>query len=396
MKRDEPMQLPHIDPTVAATNPKAAAYAQAALARAKGGEPRGGAPAPPFPRLDQPATPNMTMADQAYYQRQPPQGSIAALQPPTTPQPMSGLSQATVPGILQGDLLTEAATNDPAYLQGMGSRMAVSQPNLAMKYGVIRSGRFIPPQQLQAGTTSALKESTVEGLRELSEFNRKRAEAEQSADVASAEQSSENGPGGAAAKLADPDSLKSALSPEEVVDDIRRRRDMDGLDHAALREAILVDLLNNDEQRKIVEGRLAPLSLTDYIMRGYVTQKVPVVPGEYEPEFISFDGNDDLELKRILFDEQFKSGRPQLEGMDRYFIDKYAMLTIALSVKSINGKDYGTAKNLDGDFDEKLFWKKYKQIMRLPFHLLASLGVHYSWFDRRVRKLVRATEIKNG
>ena len=376
MKRDEPMQLPHIDPTVAATNPKAAAYAQAALARAKGGEPRGGAPAPPFPHLDRPATPGMTMADQAHCQRQPPQGSMASLQPPTAPQPMSGLGQASVPGILQGDMLTEAATNDPAYLQGMGARMAVSQPSLALKYGVIRSGRFVPPQQLQAGTTSALKESTVEGLRE--------------------EQSSESGAGGAAAKLSDPDSLKSALSPEEVIDDIRRRRDMDGLDHAALREAILTDLLNNDEQRKIVESRLAPLSLTDYIMRSYVTQKVPIVPGEYEPEFISFDGNDDLELKRILFDEQFKSGRPQLEGMDRYFIDKYAMLTIALSVKSINGKDYGTPKNSDGDFDENLFWKKYKQIMRLPFHLLASLGVHYSWFDRRVRKLVRATEIKNG
>lgn len=274
--------------------------------------------------------------------------------------------------------------------------MASSQPDLALKYGVLRGGRFVPPQQLSTATRAALNEKTVEGLEELTKFNKKREEAAAAADLAAADKASDEGSAGAAAKLAETGNLSSPFSPEELAADFAKRGEMDGLDLAALREAIVVDLLNNDEQRKIVEARLAPLSLTDYIMRGFVTQKVPIVPGEYEPEFISYDGNSDIELKRLIFEEQHKANRPSLEGVNRYYIDKYAMMAICLSLKSINNKDYGTVKNSDGDFDEQLFWKKYRQFMRLPFHLIASLGVHYSWFDHRVRRLVRATAIKNG
>jgi hypothetical protein len=48
--------------------------------------------------------------------------------------------------------------------------------------------------------------------------------------------------------------------------------------------------------------------------------------------------------------------------------------------------------NNDGVFDEKLFFEKFKRVMRLPFHLAASLVINFFWFEVRVRRLARASK----
>lgn len=391
-KSDKPttgMPAPYVDPAIAAKNPAAARYAQGVAQRrdpTKYHEPRGGGSAPPIPLLSAPHVDGMPMADQARVQRQgvsqPPPGIFggAATEPPPAP-PMARQ------GLLPTDLLPEIARHDPAFVEGHGSQFATNQPALAMKYGVIRNGHPIPAQQLSTGRPG-LSQKTVAGLEALKQFNEQRQKAE-SGDTA-AERAAEEGLGGAAARAANApgdDDVKT-VSKEEAE---RALRSMDDFDFNNFREMMMKDLLNNDEQRKIIEERVPPLSLDALIMQGRVTQVIPVIPGQYEPELQSVTGSEDLALKRLLMAES-----KSVEAPDRYLLDKYSLMVIALGLVSINKRPFPSHLDAQGVWDDKAFWTKFNRVLNLPFHLLASLGVHYFWFDIRVRKLFVAERLKNG
>ena len=44
----------------------------------------------------------------------------------------------------------------------------------------------------------------------------------------------------------------------------------------------------------------------------------------------------------------------------------------------------------------QVFLKKFNMVLRLPLHMLASIGVNTLWFDVRVRKLFVAEKLGNG
>lgn len=385
MKREDKTETrlpePFVDPVVAARNPAAAAYARQMKER-MGGDPRGGGPPVPIPPLNMPHTEGMTMADQAQAAR--PQ----ALPTPTifTQETASQVAGALHKGILTTDTLPEQAKQDPMYREGHGSMYAVNQTNLAHKYGVIRNGRHIAPQELSTGK-QGLRQQTVEGLKAVQEFQQKRQDA--MTGDALAEKAATDGPAGQAAQIAGagaaPVSSAERTQAEEAL------KNMDDFDFNEFREVMLKDLLNNDEQRQIVEERLKPLELTELIINGRVSQVIPVRPGEYEPELQSMTGEEELALKRLLMEE-----RKNLAAPDRYLLDKYQLMTVALGIRSINKHVFPEHLDANGQFNDEKFWQKFNKVLRLPFHLLASIGVHYYWFDVRVRKLFVAERIKNG
>lgn len=374
--------VPFIDPTVAARNPAAAAY-QRQMAERMGGDPRGGGPTPPIPPLNMPHQVGMTMADQASAQRAPaaaPQGSIIS------PEMASRVAQSLHSGIQTTDLLPEAARQDPMFQEGHGSMYAVNQPKLAEKYGVVRNGQFVPPQQIQTGRPG-LSQKTVEGIKAVQDFQQQRRAAE-SGDAA-AERAAQEGPAGAAAQVAGAGA--QAVTEADKTAATEALKNMDDFDFNSFRETMLKDLLNNDEQRQIVEERLTPLDLSELIVNGRVTQFIPIRPGQYEPELQSMNGEEELALKRLLMEE-----RKNLEAPDRYLLDKFQLMVIALALKAVNKTAFPTHLDKDGKFNDEMFWNKFNKVLRLPFHMLASLGVHYYWFDVRVRKLFVAEKLKNG
>lgn len=394
--------MPHVDPNVAARNPAAARYAAEVAARQgktppppKYQEPRGGGEAPPIPLLNSPFVEGMPMADQARSQRtswtgapldpqmkdmsRPPEGFFTASAQPTPP--------ATT-GLANSDLLPELAHQDPMFVQGHGSQFAVNQhPSLAQKYGVIRNGRMIPPQMLNTGRPG-LTGKTVEGLEALQAFNAQRRSAE-SGDT-TAEHAAQEGPGGAAARVANTAGSEDVtpVSKSEVEQAVKN---MDEFDFNTFREMMMKDLLNNDEQRKIIEERVTPLDLSDLIINGRVKQVLPIIPGKYEPEIQSVSADEDLALKRLLMKES-----ELLNAPDRYMLDKYSLMVIALGLVAINKKPLPTHLDSDGNWSDELFWAKFNRIMKFPFHMIASVGVHYYWFDIRVRKLFVVERLKNG
>lgn len=367
----------YVDPKLA-VNPAVARYAQALAAR-KGGAPVAGGPTPPVPRFDMPASEGMTMADQARAMRQPRGPDVSSI---FSPVPDGS-------GLLQTDLLPEAARGDAAYQEGHGSMYAVNQRHLANKYGVVRNGKFVPPQALHT-VAPGLSKETIGGLEAVAAFNKQRQKAEspEAGSEAGATIAASAGTSGEVARLADPSENPSPQPVDQ--EDIRRAvENMDDFDFDSFRDLIMKDILNNAEQKEIVESRLEPLDLGDIIDHGTIRQKIPINPGKYEVVLQSVTGEEELAMKRLIVSEKGKVDAP-----DRYLLDKFRLMMCALGLYAVNKRVLPDHRDQRGDFDEDMFWQKFNLVLKLPFHMLASVATHYYYFDIRVRSLFKA--VKNG
>ena len=418
----------YVDPQV--SDPSALQYAKNIDARRRASaiprytEAVAGGPDVPIPRLDSEAAGGVTMAQQAVATRPPmPQPSFDAglvarepalggLPVPSgivtgaehlapTQQPARAGNLVMPGGLTPADMLPPTARADPNYRQGHGADVAMNQPELAYKYGVMRNGQYLAPQALKAGQQAPragngkqpaqaqqLSAETLAGLDALSRLNADRARAESGSEVTDKRiaTEAEEGPAGGAG------STKPALS------DVEKRNlldEMDEFDITRLRNALYKDLLNNEEQKRIIEGRLKPLDLSDLIISGRVAQIVPVVPGKFEPEFQSYGGDEDLYVKRMLGVEM-ENLKPMNGTLERYVTDKYSLMGLTVSVKAINKQQFPSIYDADGAWNEDLFWKKYNIVSKFNYHMIGSLIVNWFWFDLRVRHLFKAEALGNG
>ena len=245
----------------------------------------------------------------------------------------------------------------------------------------------MPPQQL-AQAQKGLSAKTLEGLQAL-------GQAQQPAaphplldnDDKRAEREAAAGTAGAASRLAGGTDTQPKMSQEEAVEFAKK---MDDFDFNAFRERMMKDILNNEEQREIIEKRCPALSLEELITKGFVTQRVPIIPEKFEPTFRSTSAEDDLAIKRLIMEENKK-----IEVSDRYLLDKFSIMGVVLGVVAINGNPLPEYTDKSG-FNDELFWKKFNFLTRYPLHMLGSLGVNFYWFDVRVRKLFVAEKLGNG
>jgi len=390
MERNQPpAPVPFIHPDVA-QDPDVQRYQagiaarRAANALPKTEMPVAGGPVPPIPRLDGPVQKGVTMQSMAEQQRyQPPQ---------QYQQPQN--RQAPILSILPVDVLPKEAAADPAFQQGMGSMLASAQPNLAAKYGVHRNGQYIPPQKLQPEGRAQLRPETLQGLEMLNRLQQEQTNPTGTLPDSDREVEREvaAGPAGAAARVGN-------MPGDNVVDtheaDKSRLREhvekMDEFDFDSFRQSMMKDILNNPEQKKSIEARLSTLDITDMIVTGFVKQDVPIIPGKLTFTFRSMTGEEDLEIKRLVMHES-----KSLDISDRYLLDKYAFMSMTVGLVAVNGKPLGDVYDSNGGFSDEQFWIKYKRVIRLPLHMLASIGLNQMWFEQRARKLYVAEKVGNG
>ena len=228
------LATPYIDPRV--TDQRALSYKKALEDRKKLERPVGEVPVPPIPRLDQAfdSPRPMTMSEAAQQQRAAEYtdtntGGTIFQQPPSLPR------------LLAKDLLTDEAKADPQFIPGQGSMLALNQPGLAMRYGVIRDGRHISGQELQHNTyaqpeqqrpRTQLRPETIAGLKALEEM-------QHGAQEKSVENEARASGAGAAEQLAGKEI--SQADREKMQDTISR---MDDLDFGQFREMMVRDLLH--------------------------------------------------------------------------------------------------------------------------------------------------------
>lgn len=252
--------------------------------------------------------------------------------------------------------LPEEATQDPRFRQGIGSRVAGNQPQMAP------DGDYKPP-------------ISKESMDTLKEFARKAEEA-QAAEVMPT-------------KASMPKKSFEEQQGEEVERQISgTSRDLEDEIKSLLGDDDSFDHLNNPVRRKEIEARLEPLDLTDLIIQGELRQIVPIIPGKLEVELRSPSSEEDLAVKRLMYDEK---------GGDRYLMDKYIIMNLTLALVSINGQELPTHLK-DGSFDETSYMRKFARVRKFPIQLVGDLGLQYAWFDRRVRMLLsnQTEEIKKS
>lgn len=145
-------------------------------------------------------------------------------------------------------------------------------------------------------------------------------------------------------------------------------------------------LLGNKERARIIESRCLPISLEELLISGSVNQKVPIVPGKFEPTFRSLSGQENLEILRLM---------NSVRGPDEYILDMLQIFRLTAGLYALNTKVMPSHLNNDGDFDEELFRKKHKIVIRMALPILADMSVNFGWFVRRVQKLTVIDDIKS-
>jgi hypothetical protein len=350
--------------------------------------PVGGGDSPPIPHLNYPMKEGLTMADQARAQHMPTPG--VAVQHATQYPPAGA---GAPPPIAPSDLLPESAKADPEFMRGPGEMYASSQPKMAMKYGIIRNGQHLMPVQTgSAGVAPGkIRPETAAQLAAVQNFQQTRQQAE-TRTMDSPEIAAAAGPAGDAAKFGQQSPGEKTLSSEEREQLKKVVNNLDDFDFQTFRDMQMKDVLNNEEQKKLIESRLEPMDLADLIVNGYVTQQVPI-NAKLTVEYQSSGGEEDLAIKRLVVQDARQQG---ILLDDQYVLDKYRLMIVALNVRSINKKPLLDHRDANGRFDDGKFWDKFNQVVRFNMHLLATLAINGFWFDIRVRRLFTAESLGNG
>ena len=158
---------------------------------------------------------------------------------------------------------------------------------------------------------------------------------------------------------------------------------------SAAREAYqLTSLLPYSLQK---EKEVPTIRVKPQFKKGYnnfhqeLRQEVPIIPGKFCPTFRSVSGHEDLYVKRIINTDA---------GSDVYITDKFAMLNLCLGLHSINRRPLLSHLDKDGNVNPGMFENKLNQILKYPIMVLADLSVNYTWFGRRLERLLVVDNIK--
>jgi hypothetical protein len=244
-----------------------------------------------------------------------------------------------------GGFVSPEDRQDPNFRPGVGSAYLANQP--ALKH------------QKEGG----LSNETIKGLNALRDFSN-RAHEEQN---------------------------KKPKEEDQFLDDLKKFDDDFGqLNSSSFMNAYKKEIneLNTDELRKAIEERLEPIDLTQFIMDGEARQDVPIVRDKFIPTFRTVTGGENLEVERMMFGSN---------ESDIYVFDKLAIMQLTCGLYAINGNVLPDHLDERRKFDSTQFKVKFEKVVSLPLCMLASLGINFTWFDQRTRRLFIDTKpLKNG
>jgi hypothetical protein len=171
-------------------------------------------------------------------------------------------------------------------------------------------------------------------------------------------------------------------------------QEKDDLEMEYLLDRLKQDLINNDEQRDLIEKRVKPMSLADGISSGEFKQLVPI----HEALNVMYRSVSPMEIehiRRLVLEMQLRD-----ERLANLSVDRFSLMQTVASIVHINGealpthiKDPGTIR---AEFLDKPFLDKYAVIGGYPSPFIHTLSTHAYWFDLRVRKLFTMEALKNG
>ncbi len=305
-------------------------------------------------------------------------------EPPARPAPV------TAPGILPKDTLPPEAMRDPAFSAGPRTSLASAHPALALQYGIMRAGKRL----VSVGSGLWAEPAPPAGAARLPLTDWKAAETGTPSILEAADQPKPVKEGEEKPKL------KAVDEDDEEIDLPPPKEEFapNEFDMARIRELMHGDLFNNNEQLAIIEARIPKRDPNDdvkaMLLGQLIREKVPVIPGVYEPVFQQNPWWVESKLQEMVVMEI-----GSLDVNKVHLMDKYAVWGMICSLVNLGGKELpalytGTEQKLDME----KFAAKCQVISRLPTELIASLMVHWTHFGLRMRRLLLAVRgaLKNG
>lgn len=233
-----------------------------------------------------------------------------------------------------------------------------------------------PPRRMSQQGTEALRE-----LEELQRQQQEQAEEEQQRRV---DETAE------ASSLNEADSLVGPPKTEqsELADALKN---LDEFDEYTLRQALMRDIINNDDQRALIESRLKPLSIGQLLNNNRVRQAIPIDPEDFVIELQSLTVEEEQAIKRLAVYSKLEAPDAPLP----YHKERFSIMGVTAALVRINDKAFGDAV-VGGKWSDEAFWKKFNMVVKLPYDVVSCIALHAFWFGMRVRALTQVKLLKNG
>lgn len=184
---------------------------------------------------------------------------------------------------------------------------------------------------------------------------------------------------------------KKAADDKKATEEARLNALFENFDFGDQRNQV-EKILDNKKRRDEIETRCKAMDFEDLLMKDEVQQRVPIIPGKFEPLYRSITPIESLYIKQKMSRETIQT--------DQYLGEKYNLLLLTCCLLDINGQLLPDHRKqaTDGNFvvDDKAFEEKLNVVLRKSGYIIADLGVNYLWFDIRVRKLLNPDDLKNG
>ena len=124
------------------------------------------------------------------------------------------------------------------------------------------------------------------------------------------------------------------------------------------------------------------------LTKGFVTQSIPILPGEFEITLRSLIPDESTFLKEVSNDEKVR--------VESYLVEKYSLGQLAFALVAINGETLPPCTNQDGEIDKKAFLKRLKRVMKMSSYIIADIALQAEWFDYRCRLALNPKLLGNG
>lgn len=149
--------------------------------------------------------------------------------------------------------------------------------------------------------------------------------------------------------------------------------------------------LISKKRREMIEARLAPLDLSDLVMKGEMTQTVPVIPGKLSLTFRTLSQMENMWIMKYLYD---------FPGSPLYLQELNATCRLTCALLAVNDTVLPDHRSNIGESGEDIkrddFERKLKIVTSYPLQLIADMSVQHVWFQSRVDRLFTLDELKNG
>lgn len=176
-------------------------------------------------------------------------------------------------------------------------------------------------------------------------------------------------------------------------------------------EKLLYPERSDDPQarlRQAIEARCSPIDIGQYIMNGFVTQRVPIIEPTDSHQGITVEFRtipDSLEVfvDRALSEEASKTRTLRDNGQsfdvemsNREYSRRGSEWALAAYVHAYQGRKWPSHLHEDGRVNEGAMHSRLGLVRQLPSHVFGLLATNLGWFLERSIKEINTAVLGNG